>query len=259
MIGVIALLANLITSLVTDAAVRPRRGGFRVWQGCLLHCLVMIAVFGAALAASGNPVVSGLLTIAFASLLTVTSNAKFAVLGEPLLFSDLALVVNLVRHPRFYFTALTSIQKAAVGIGIPILIAAFGATIRHDFGAHLIGLALLCGAAASIAVAARRFAGLVSPADVDADVRRFGLVATVLLHWHRWRVTPDPPPLSITPVPDADRPNVIVIVQCESFADPIALTGDAELALPGLERARARAWQHGELLVSGFGAYTMRT
>lgn len=57
----------------------------------------------------------------------------------------------------------------------------------------------------------------------------------------------------------ADRPELIIIVQCESFADPIALTGDSALELPGLARARAGAWQWGNLLVSGFGAYTMRT
>lgn len=50
-----------------------------------------------------------------------------------------------------------------------------------------------------------------------------------------------------------------MIVQCESFTDPVTLFGDPALALPGLERARAMAWQSGRLLVSGFGAYTMRT
>jgi hypothetical protein len=44
-----------------------------------------------------------------------------------------------------------------------------------------------------------------------------------------------------------------------SFADPVELFGDPALELPGLARARADAWQWGNLNVSGFGAYTMRT
>jgi hypothetical protein len=49
------------------------------------------------------------------------------------------------------------------------------------------------------------------------------------------------------------------VIQCESFADPVEVFGDAALALPGLAIARAQAWQWGDLQVSGFGAYTMRT
>ncbi len=48
-------------------------------------------------------------------------------------------------------------------------------------------------------------------------------------------------------------------MQCESFADPVDIAGEARHALPGLASARAAAWQWGELDVSGFGAYTMRT
>src|SRR3546814_10576991 len=49
------------------------------------------------------------------------------------------------------------------------------------------------------------------------------------------------------------------MVQCESYADPAELFDDPALVLPGLAAARASAWRQGRLLVSGFGAYTMRT
>ncbi len=62
-------------------------------------------------------------------------------------------------------------------------------------------------------------------------------------------------PLRGDPRPDG----VAVVIQCESFADPAELFGDPALALPGLTAARANAWQWGDLLVGGFGAYTMRT
>jgi phosphoglycerol transferase MdoB-like AlkP superfamily enzyme len=95
------------------------------------------------------------------------------------------------------------------------------------------------------------------------DVARFGLIATLLLYWRRWRRTPDPRPCpALAPIDDlagSAAPQLIVIVQCESFADPAEFTDEASPSLPGLGRARAMAWQHGDLQVSGFGAYTMRT
>jgi len=59
--------------------------------------------------------------------------------------------------------------------------------------------------------------------------------------------------------PGVAPPELIVAIQCESFADPVELFGDPAMALPGLTAARAEAWHWGNLLVSGFGAYTMRT
>lgn len=246
-------------SLLLDAAVRPRRGGRRQWQGWVLHALAIIALFGLILAGSGNFPVSALLTAAIMTLLTITSNAKYAMLGEPLLFSDLALVAGVFRHPRFYLTALTPLQRWGLGLGAPLFLLALGATFRPYLAPHLMGAALCVGAGLGARWAARRFADLVSPADIDADVARLGLIATLLLYWQRWKATPDPAECLRAAVAHPDRPELIVIVQCESFADPVALTGDAALALPALERARRHAWQWGELGVSGFGAYTMRT
>jgi hypothetical protein len=95
--------------------------------------------------------------------------------------------------------------------------------------------------------------------DAVADVQRHGLIATLLLYWLRWRGTPDPAGCAPLAAEGLDAVGLVVVVQCESFADPVALTGDAGLALRGLGAARKLAWQWGELEVSGFGAYTMRT
>jgi phosphoglycerol transferase MdoB-like AlkP superfamily enzyme len=98
--------------------------------------------------------------------------------------------------------------------------------------------------------------------DIDADLPRYGLSATLLLYWMRWRATPNPRACAALEAPhagDETRPEIIVIVQCESFADPVELTGDEQRALAGLRRAQSAAWQWGDLSVSGFGAYTMRT
>jgi phosphoglycerol transferase MdoB-like AlkP superfamily enzyme len=59
-------------------------------------------------------------------------------------------------------------------------------------------------------------------------------------------------------LPGADD-QLVVIIQCESFADPAAVFSQPDEGLPGLTRARELSWQSGRLMVHGFGAYTMRT
>ena len=267
--GLIFFLLTLLGSVWLDAAVRPRN----VWRwrrrGMSLLLPTMTALFGGVLAATGSPPVSAALAIAVMALFTVTSNAKHAMLGEPLLFSDLALIAGLVRHPRFYFTAVSGRQRWMLAIGAAILLPALVVLFVPRPAPHIVGLALLLLSITALlfllsAEASRRMAPI---PDVDSDVARYGLVATLLVYWRRWHSMPDPgfcPPLPIgrgegRRLQAELAPDLIVIVQCESFADPVELTGDHNDALPGLTHARTMAWQWGDLQVSGFGAYTMRT
>jgi hypothetical protein len=258
-LAAISFLTMMLGSLLLDLLVRPRRSTPRRWQGSVLHGLAMTALFGLFLAGSGNALLAALMALALMALATVVSNAKNAMLGEPLLFSDFALIVWVVRHPRFYFTALSQAQRVALALAGPLLLIALAFTFVPRPAPHLVGAGLFAVAGGAAAWASRRWQHLAPAPDAAADVAQFGLVATLLLYWRRWRTTADPP--AVPPDADAhtDRPELIIVVQCESFADPVALTGDPALALAGLSRARAAAWQWGNLLVSGFGAYTMRT
>ena len=254
----------LVGSLLLDGAVRPRRAGGWRWQGLLLHLLVMTALFGLFLAGSGNALVSGILAVASMALFVVASNAKHAMLGEPLLFSDLALIAALVRHPRFYFTAISAWQRWMFAIGATVLLLALAWLFVPRPAPHLVGLGLLLSASGALflLLASTMFDALAQTPDAEADHMRHGLIATLLLYWLRWRDTPDPPAcpaLAVTSQENGPLPGCIVIVQCESFADPTELTGEPRHALSGLARARGMAWQWGNLDVSGFGAYTMRT
>jgi hypothetical protein len=266
-----SFLAMLLGSLLLDATVRPRRTGIWRWRwrGLLVHALSMIALFGLILFGSGSVPVAAVLAIAVVAVFTAVSNAKHAMLGEPLLFSDLALVAAIVRHPRFYFTAISTWQCWMLGVGGAGLLLALGALFVSELVPHLWGLCLFGLALAALALlfASGAFASMARTPDVDADLIRNGLIATLLLYALRWRATLDPPqcPPALFAVPTGaaasgpGTPELIVIVQCESFADPVELTGNPAYALPGLTRARAAAWQCGNLGVSGFGAYTMRT
>ncbi len=266
MIFSFCLLATIVGSLLLDTLVRPRPKrawtGQRSLPGRALLLAATTTLFGLFFALSGSAPLAAALAVALLAAFMLASNAKHAVLGEPLLFSDLALVGGMMRHPGFYLTALTVRQKAGAVVGIVGLVVALAWLFMPRAGPHLVGAALGVAAGGVLVAMLRGWtvAGLAPEPDADADVARHGLVATMLLYWWRWRDTPDPPacPTPAATLPDT-TPELVIVVQCESFADPVALTGNPSLALAGLARARERASLWGDLAVSGFGAYTMRT
>ncbi|SFG46148.1 Phosphoglycerol transferase MdoB [Novosphingobium sp. CF614] len=260
----------LAGSLLLDGRVRPRPPGrlTRVGRGATglwLHGLVMTVLFGLFLAATGSVPLGAVLALACLALFAFASNAKHAMLGEPLLFSDLALVAGMFRHPRFYFTAVARWQWVVASLAGGALAAVLWLLFVPAILPHLLGLGLALAALALLAGLLRTapVRALALVPDMHADLTRHGLVATLLLYWLRWRGTIDPPPCDPAgqrrAAPAAPVPELIVVVQCESYADPVDLTGDPQWALPGLTAARRDAWQWGQLDVSGFGAYTMRT
>lgn len=260
--------ALLVGAVLLDGLVRPRAAGKLVLSGRSLPGLwlliwLTIGLFGLFLAASGNAPVAAGLTLALLALFTVVSNAKNAVLGEPLLFTDLALIGAIFRHPQFYLSAIRLRQRVAAAATLAALLGSLAWLFVLAPGPHLTGVALLFGAVGVLTLSVSRalFRGLTPEPDADADVQRHGLLPTLLLYWLCWRESRNPPPCN----PSAGQlcvgapPALVVVVQCESFADPAELFADPRLALPGLAAARNSAFQWGQLEVSGFGAYTMRT
>jgi hypothetical protein len=259
--------ASLFGALLLDGLVRPRAAGRRWLSGRSLSGVWLLVwlttvLFGLFLAASGNAPVAGGLTIALLGLFVVVSNAKNTVLGEPLLFSDLALIGAIFRHPQFYLSAIKIRQRVAAAVILAALLASLGWLFVPAPRSHLIGCGMLLGGLGVLALSWRcaPFRRLAPVPAADADVQRHGLLPTLLLYWLRWRASRDPPPpTNIARQPLAAAPELVVVIQCESFADPVELFGDARHALPGLAAARNSAMQWGRLEVSGFGAYTMRT
>ncbi|WP_347303264.1 LTA synthase family protein [Croceibacterium sp. TMG7-5b_MA50] len=257
------IAALLLGTIMLDLLVRPRpvRGTSRSLAGAVLMCCLALMLFGGFLALTGGMLVAAAMTLGLQAALVVASNAKHVVLGEPLLFTDLALVGAIVRHPQFYWSAVPLWQRWVAAFAAAALLTLLAWLFVPDPLMHLAGL-LLTGATAALLSLVLRSAwmrDLAPVPDAAGDVARHGLQPTMLLHWRRWRSSTDP----AAPAPIAalgpDEPALIVIVQCESFADPVDLFGDPALALPALTRARADAVQWGRLHVSGFGAYTMRS
>ncbi|MCR9180865.1 MAG: LTA synthase family protein [Erythrobacteraceae bacterium] len=254
-LAVLVVMADAFTAPHGRFSLLPRS-----LRGTAVLLLVAILAFALVLVITGALLVSGVVVAALFAALSLISNIKRRVLGEPLVFSDFALIGAVFQHPQFYLTALRPVQVVLLGGGLVLAFAALALLSNLDAQPRLLGLGLGLVAAAGLAVALRRIGWPLeaSAPDPDVDVMRHGLVASLLAHWHDWRGRPDPDPCDAPPV-TGRAGQLVVIVQCESFTDPVALFDDPGLSLPTLETARSLAWQHGRLLVSGFGAYTMRT
>lgn len=256
-------IIGLVGAVLLDALVRPRPvKALRCAAGLWLLTCMTSALFGAFLAICGNPAVALALTLALQTLLAVASNAKYAMLGEPLIFTDLELLGAIFRHPQFYLSAVAIWQRVVACIAAAILLGVLVWLSSSDLTAHLAGLSFLALGMGALALSLRggMAVRLTPRPEIEADLRRLGLYPTLLLYWLRWRDSRDPPPCTDAARGGApDAPELLILIQCESFADPAELFGDPHLALPGLAAARRSAWQWGNLEVSGFGAYTMRT
>jgi hypothetical protein len=259
----VALLLAGALAVLADAFAAPRGPGLagaRGAGGLAVLLLAALCGFGVLLTLTGAPLVAAVGVAVLTGALSLISNIKRRVLGEPLVFSDFALLGAVFQHPQFYLSALRPWQVVVLAGGLGGLAATLVLLSNAASAPRLAGAGLMLGAAAALALALARLhrAGFDAVPDPEADVARLGLVPCLLAHWRCWRDSPDPPPCAAAPIAGESR-QLVVIVQCESFTDPADLLGDPALALPGLERARALAWQAGRLAVSGFGAYTMRT
>ena len=261
----VPLSIALVGAFAIEAAASPRRPSLRAADLAIRsigYALVTLFWFQFSwrpwLAAS-----SCLLTLA---ILSVVDRLKRQVIGEPVVFSDLALLAQVPRHPQLYYTLpLTDFRIAGpLVLGLAIVIAWYAlepAALPDGAWASALAvlglpamLAALVGASLSPAGQAvlRR---LFPYPDLARDVARYGLVATMMGYGLRrlGEVDARPSPPSAGGEPDDE---IVVVVQLESFLDPARLGGPN---LPVMARIRAQAAQYGRLAVPAHGAYTMRS
>lgn len=209
--------------------------------------------------------VSCLLTLA---ILAVVDRLKRRVIGEPVVFSDLALLAQVPRHPQLYYTLpLTDLRMAGPLLaGLAAVVTWYvvePAALPEPTGAAILAILGLPAVLAGLA-----WAGLTPPGrawlsrlfprpDLVHDVARFGLVATMIGYALRrlGEARAGAPPQEVPAAAEPDD-EVVVVVQLESFLDPARLGGPA---LPAMARIRAQAAQYGRLAVPAHGAYTMRS
>ena len=217
-----------------------------------------------------RPLLAAFATLVTIGILTAISRRKRALVGEPLVFSDFGLIRTIVRHPDLYYLGffrdlrfIAAVMGLAAGIAIwdglePALLSPIGGVCVVAATLLVVGTVWLLAARNPVA----RIVARIRPRPtLEADLGRWGLLATLCGYGLRWRGElgepwPSLPGPAATPLDPA--PDVVVVVQLESFTDP-ARIGLASLPLPGLARARALASWHGPLGVPTHGAFTMRS
>lgn len=232
----------------------------RSWEGTAMLLGAGVLMMATCALLTGAWLPSLILTLTLAAILTLGSNIKRQVLGEPLVFTDLALLGAVVRHPHFYLSALKPWQLIALPLILFTLLGVLALFSTSDVSLRVSSIWLAVASAVLLAALTRlsRWRGVSAAPDLDHDVQEHGLIATLVVYWCLWRQADQVEAGMVPPLRSAAN-ELVVIIQCESFADPAAIFPDHGEDLPGLTRARDISWQSGRLMVSGFGAYTMRT
>ncbi|AWN38438.1 LTA synthase family protein [Methylobacterium radiodurans] len=214
---------------------------------------------------SWRPWLAASSTVTTVAALVLISRAKRAVIGEPLVFSDFALLPQVPRHPQLYYIPpVTSprvagpalVAVAGVGLWYWLEPSLLPASLWLSLAAILaLPLALLAlAAAAARGPLARALAQRFPRPDLDSDIARIGLPATLMAYALRRRAEPARAAMPAGAAAPGDP--VVIVIQLESFIDPERLGGPP---LPALELIRSRAAEYGRLRVPAHGAYTMRS
>ncbi|MFL1877064.1 LTA synthase family protein, partial [Hansschlegelia beijingensis] len=110
-----AFVASFLVSLVVETAP-PGFASFRAPARALAFRLALHTVlFLAAFSLSWRPWHAAFVTVTVCGLFGAGSAIKRRILGEPLIFSDFALVRNAIRHPRLYYAERLAEPRALAG------------------------------------------------------------------------------------------------------------------------------------------------
>ncbi|GJD59658.1 LTA synthase family protein [Methylobacterium dankookense] len=215
---------------------------------------------------SWRPWLAGLSTVLTVAGLVLVSRMKRHVIGEPLVFSDFALLPQVPRHPQLYYippvTSPVIAGPALVGfLAVAGWYALEPSLLPHGAGPALAAMLGLPAALVTLVAAAQRpplasrVARRFPRPDLERDIGRLGLPATLMAYWLRRRAEgPANPPAAARSTAPGDP--VVILIQLESFVDPERLGGQP---LPLMELIRTRAAEYGRLRVPAHGAYTMRS
>jgi hypothetical protein len=215
------------------------------------------------LALTHRPNFSACVAVALVGLLAGVSNAKFASLREPFVFSDLSLFSQLFSHPRLYLPFLSAKTVAAIAVGVLAVVAGFVIDTPID---NIAVTALLAAALclASAYVLAKRVSLAL---DANEDQRRHGFFAVFVAYllnglrpatFRAFERAIATSAFTNEQLPSS-CPDVIVI-QSESFFDIRRAAPQINSELyKHYDAVVSESVQHGALSVPAWGANTMRT
>jgi len=266
--------------LALGAWVMPRRiaGTRRVSLVVLLLDVAPFALGGGLLGlASGRPLFSGLVTLAFGAGFTLTDHTMRQTLREPVVFSEMSELPQVFTHPHLYLPFAGPVlvlggAAAALAAGLALLIvepplwtprpvAALAALALFAACGWLVAREPLLGAAAG---ALRRLAPKGEPFADAAALGPFGMliVHTVIARAERRArqlALAAPALVRQRGAAAGEAGGPIVVVQCESFFDARRLSPLIPRDfLAGFDACCASAGLFGRFDAPAWGANTMR-
>lgn len=250
-------------TLLGEAIALPRASLRRSPLALALHLAAIAFICLCMLLITGRVNFSAFVAIALVALLAGVSNAKYASLQEPFVFTDLSLFSQLVAHPRLYLPFLSIGTVVGIVAGIVVVVAGFVVDkplAQKPIGALLVAACTCLGAAY---VCAARLPLKLNAVDDQQRHGFFAVFVAYLLNGVK-PATSRQMCAALAAGPFASgapqsAPDVILI-QSESFFDARRLSAPIKRSiLNHFDSARCESVQYGELTVPAWGANTMRT
>ena len=278
---IICLAMTIAMMLFMERLVQPRAANRRLLHRLsLLSAMPAVVFYMTIFMISYRPILSfGAALITFSTII-LFNNAKYAALQEPLVFSDFALLRQMVQHPALYlkyigaFNLLALALVAVAGIAVDLLYE-MPVIARHalnDFFPAALYLFVVLGMIYSVTRGPFRgaFVQLLRRFGTETDVRRDidKLSLVVCLIFYFFLANEKAPPAAkpaARPAPQAwpagpSQLPPVVVVQSESFFDARRLHASIPHGvLSRWDALGAEAAYRGHLKVPAWGANTMRT
>lgn len=221
----------------------------------LFHFVTISSLFSVFVFVSGSLLFGFFCSIFLFYIFSLVSCVKYRILREPVYFSDIISLGVLIKNPKFFIFSIPPLAWfffICLILSLPLLLWHY---FSDSLSVRFYALIVFWGAYQFY----KKFSLDLSAPDWQRDVGQIGIGGMLILYWIGWKKQPAPQPLPVTN--GKAKLDIVLVVQCESFADPsIFHEAKAEtVSLPFLEKARSLACTKGNFLVSGFGAYTMRT
>ncbi len=290
--AVLFILVNAVT-LVTDRfALPPRvwveysppRSLAKIVRDLLARGFIVALVFAIFFALSWRPFYAFTGTFSVLLIFSLISRAKFEFIREPLMFSDIALVLLVFRHKEMFYASWLNVAfwifSFGYVFGASALFMIFEPTVLPGYDRVPLSMAALLSTAAPWLLlfhrgvreaVARGAVRLIDSQDIRIITTRWGALPSIIypfLTWIAKRAAPkarepiagevaSTPAYRPEPEPGGGPP-LLLVWQSESFID-MRHFGVRSLALPHLDRLRARSAEWGRMSSIFEGGYTLRT
>jgi len=244
---------------------RAAAARWRLTPTLLLDCAPPLTLFATSLALSARPLLAGLITLAAGAGWARADADKRRVLREPIIFTDLFQIADILRHPQL---ALPFPHKAPIVLAAALVLAGFTTVCWLEppqwRGRTALVVPVFLGCLATVLLVLRLLPtaqALGLTADPARDAALHGPFAAILLHAsfaRRERAARRTAAARHIPAPPLAA-GPVVLVQSESFFDVRRLDTRLATRLPHFAAACREAMQWGRLAVPSWGANTVRT